>query len=139
MSIGTLINVEPPAMRIAGFFAAKTALSGPDTRAVGTAQISRLNFASWMDAEAARCAYPSEGEELIRIRLTRKALVERVANALRGSHALEELAASTRQDDRAIARMLGSRAGNLSLPYFVLLKIAQDVIAAGGRFLVPTS
>jgi hypothetical protein len=66
---------------------------------------------------------------LHRIALAREQVIRRVANLLDGSHPAD--AGNTPaigSADQAVEYLMGLRAGALPLPYFLLLKIAQDLL-----------
>lgn len=96
----------------------------------------RYPFKRWMSSLSVIGAYRNEKGELERFALTRMSLIERVANELDGSHPQGfpvpkgALAAS-----RATHYLLKDHfVAGLPLPYFLLLKDAQDIIEIGKKF-----
>jgi hypothetical protein len=93
--------------------------------------IRRCNYNQWLDAEAVQWAYQQEDGDLKHFRVTREMLIRRVANTLGPSHPkADEL---THEWDRPIHYLLQCMAANLPLPYFVLLKAAQDILECASK------
>lgn len=106
-------------------------------KALGAENVTRCNYTQWMGAEAVRLSYPAEDGALKKLAITREMIVRRVANTLDGSH---PSAAGTNEDmensfDAAVHHLLQYQMGGLPLPYFILLKIAQDILATAPKLL----
>ena len=109
----------------------------PLIKALGAEDITRCNYMQWMGAEAVRLSYPAEDGTLKKLTITREMIVRRVANTLDGSH---PSAAGTNEGmgnsfDPAIHHLLQYQMGGLPLPYFILLKIGQDILATAPTLL----
>ncbi|MFN9387433.1 MAG: hypothetical protein ACK6BU_10800, partial [Cyanobacteriota bacterium] len=70
------------------------------------------------------------------VAISREMIIKRVANTLDGSHAS---AAGGGEVDNAfdapVHHLLKYKVGGLPLPYFILLKVAQDILAIGDKTL----
>lgn len=91
---------------------------------------TRCNYAEWMGAEVVRTCYPTETGELKTVQISREMIVKRVANTMDGSHPSAAGAVNDGKNsfDPAIHHLLHYLMGGLPLPYFILLKIAQDIL-----------
>jgi hypothetical protein len=97
---------------------------------------TRCNYENWLSSEAVRVCYPSEAGGLKPVTISREMIMKRVANSLDGSHA--SAAGSDEGEnsfDAAIHYMLQYQMGGLPLPYFILLKIAQDILFVTPKLL----
>jgi hypothetical protein len=113
------------------------AFEQPMVKALEAEDITRCNYLQWMGAEAVRLSYPTEDGALEKLAITREMIVRRVANTLDGSH---PSAAATNEDmensfDAAVHHLLQYQMGGLPLPYFILLKIAQDILSIAPKLL----
>lgn len=97
----------------------------------------RCNYPQWMGAEAVRLSYPSESGELKTLSISREMIIKRVANTMDGSHpsAAGSLNDGENSFDEAVHHLLQYQMGGLPLPYFILLKIAQDIVSIAPRLL----
>jgi hypothetical protein len=98
---------------------------------------SRLNFAEWLGAEAVRMAYPDASGALQFEQLSRETIIRRVANTRDGSHpsAAQPLDSVQNRYDPAIDYLFDEHVGGLPLPYLILLKIAQDIVAIAPKLM----
>ena len=96
--------------------------------------IRRVNFVNWLGSEVARLAFREEDGRIAAYSLTREMVVNRVANILDGSHSSVEIEANNRFDP-AIKHLQLYTVGGLQLQYFILLKIAQDMLEHMARLL----
>lgn len=107
--------------------------------ALGTEQQKRCNYAHWLGAEVVRLSYPSQvsGQKMTTVSLSREMLVKRVANTLDGSHpsAAGNSTTDVNSNDEAVRQLLSHLMGGLPLPYFIILKIAQDILDIAPRLL----
>jgi len=98
--------------------------------------LSRLNFVSWMGAEAVRVCYVDETGQLRKLSISREKMIRRVANTLNGSHPSEAGNCDSHDPfDAPIHYLLDFKMGGIDLPYFILLKIAQDILANVPRLI----
>ena len=88
--------------------------------------ISKTKFDHWLGTEAARIYYRNQSNL---VSISREMLIKRLANTLNASHPQKE---NTGLDsnifDEHISYLLSFTCGGLPLPYFIALKIAQDII-----------
>ena len=103
-------------------------------KALNAESVSRCNYQQWLGAEAVRLCYRAENGSLQTVYMSREIVVKRVANALDGSHA-SAAAESTNSYDVPVKHLLEHNIGGLPLPYFILLKIAQDILENAPRLL----
>lgn len=91
--------------------------------------IKSHTFTNWLGAEAVRCAYFNERGEYKQLAISREMLIKRVANTLDGSHhSNSEGDAVENKFDAPVRHLLGYGIGGLPLPYFILMKTAQDIL-----------
>jgi len=89
---------------------------------------TRCNYAQWMASEAVRVCYPRADGTLANVGISREMIVKRVANTLDGSHPSLTAKELDNAFDPAVHYLLQYGVGGLPLPYFVLLKVAQDIL-----------
>jgi hypothetical protein len=102
----------------------------PLLKSFGVEDQTRCNYAQWLGSEVVRVCYPVETGTLKVVSINREMIMKRVANTLDGSHpsaASEDNAGDNTFDD-AVHHLLQYRVAGLPLPYFILLKIAQDIL-----------
>ena len=119
------------------FFWVNFVLEPEQMKALESQSVTRCNYSQWLGAEVVRIAYQDPAGALTVTSLTREEVVRRVANSLDGSH---PSAAATERDgtsinDAAIRKLLSYHMGGIPLPYFVLLKIAQDILEVAPKLL----
>jgi hypothetical protein len=100
----------------------------PLVKALEDESVSRLNFQQWLGAEAVRLSYPDDNGILKPVSISREMMVKRVANTLDGSHASASAVETDNTFDAPVHHLLEYKVGGVSLPYFILLKIAQDIL-----------
>lgn len=98
---------------------------------------TRCNYAQWMAAEAVRTSYLAASGELKTVSISREMIVKRVANTMDGSHpsSASDTDGVENSFDEAVQHLLQYKMGGLPLPYFILLKIAQDILAVASKLL----
>lgn len=91
--------------------------------------IARRTFSQWLESEVVRLAYKDEVGALCAFSISREVIIKRVANTLDGSHysGSENMSSSNRYN-APVNYLLKYQAGGLPIPYFILLKIAQDIL-----------
>lgn len=97
----------------------------------GPPDIARCNFQNWMGAEVVRVALP--GDPATATTISREMLIRRVANTLGASHPVGD--SDAKQIDAQIALMMRVRCAGLTLPYFLILKVAQDLLAVAPKWI----
>lgn len=90
-----------------------------------------------MGAEAVRLRFPDDLGNLTMLMISREVIINRVANTLDGSHPSAAPDPRNGKDkfDPAIKHLLQYKLGGLPLPYIILLKIAQEILANAGKLL----
>lgn len=86
-----------------------------------------------MGAEAVRVGYRDESGNLVRKSISREVLIRRVANTMGGSHPAGAEALS--DFDPAVQELMHTSVGGVPVPYFILLKSAQDILEIAPRLL----
>lgn len=105
-------------------------------RAFDAETITRCTFIQWLGAEAVRVAYLNQQGTLKEVAISREMIIKRVANTLDGSH--PSAAGGGDVDnvfDAPVQHLLKYQMGGLPLPYFILLKIAQDILDVSPKLL----
>lgn len=103
-----------------------------------TADQTRCNYENWLSSEAVRVCYPDDAGRLKVMMISREKIIKRVANTLDGSHPSAAAVSSDVEEkdiDSAIRFLLQFGMGGLPLPYFILLKIAQDILSVAPKLL----
>lgn len=95
--------------------------------------VKRCNFQQWMGSEAVAVGLPQQSGGVRRFSIPRNILIKRVANTLQGSHV--DASKSSNDFDPAVHFLLDCYVGGLPLPYFILLKAAQDILTIAPRLL----
>lgn len=138
MSVGASFKVNPNgSMELKNFRYVALALDPPAIKALSAEDVSRGNFTQWMGAEVARLGYPDRDGSLLRVSLSREQVIRRVANTLDGSHPSSGQAPGGRANrfDPPVHELLQYKVGGLPLPYFILLKTAQDILELAPKLL----
>jgi hypothetical protein len=95
-----------------------------------------LNYSDWIGAEAVRVRMPNAAGVFETLSLSREMIIKRVANTLQGSHsAAPEEKDKDNRFDPAVKFLLEIKIQGLSLPYFLLMKIAQDILAGTDKIV----
>jgi len=125
----TRIASNGPAMQISQMHFASCQLHTSVTHKLLHPQIKRCNYSHWLGSEAIRVQFinPQSGT-LDRAAITREMMVKRVANIMEGSHARADGDGGSNQFDDPIRYLSNVKCSNLPMPYFILLKIAQDIL-----------
>lgn len=96
--------------------------------------IKAHTFVNWLGTEAVRCGYFDEKGEYKEYSISREMIIKRVANTLDGSHhSTLEGGERDNKFDAPVHRLLKYKVGGLPLPYFILMKISQDIINNSGN------
>ena len=137
-SIGCSVKMNTDgSMELKNFSWIALALEGSAIKALEAVDVSRGNFSQWMGAEVVRLGYLDERDTLVRISISREQLIRRVANTLDGSHPSSEqkLAEAENRLDAPVRELLKFKMGSLPVPYFILLKSAQDILDIAPRLV----
>ncbi|MDD1621530.1 MAG: hypothetical protein LUQ11_08605 [Methylococcaceae bacterium] len=99
-------------------------------------KISRLNFIQWLGAEIVRINFRKKDGNLEVISIPREILIKRVANILDASHtSLEKSGDFDNRFDEPIKFLMAFSCGGCPIPYFLLLKVAQDIVEHGPKLI----
>ncbi len=112
-------------------------LEQPLIKALNAEEVTRCTYLQWLSSEAVRVAFndPST-DELRTVSISREMIIKRIANTLDGSHPSAAGGSNKgNQFDAPIHHLLQYKMGGLPLPYFILLKIAQDILNVAPKFL----
>ncbi|BCB07556.1 hypothetical protein HHSLTHF2_14460 [Vreelandella venusta] len=135
-TIGVSVRTQTDSVELKNFSIIFTSFEQPLIKALGAEQVKRCNFMRWMGAEAVRANLMSDDGNLKLITLSREKVIRRVANTMDGSHPSdpsEEIPLG--EFDAAIRRLMEFQVGGLPLPYFILLKCAQDIVEIAPKLL----
>ena len=104
-------------------------LEQPYIKALGNEKVTRCNYKNWMGSEIVRLQYKNSKGVLEKHSISREIIIKRIANILDASHtSLSEKDSSNNKFDEPIQWLMKFTCGGLPLPYFLLLKIAQDIL-----------
>lgn len=137
-SIGCSFKINTDgSMELKNFSWVALALEQPAIKALDAADISRGNFSQWMGAEVARVGYLEGAGTLVRTSISREQMIRRVANTLDGSHpSMGQQSCNTENRlDAPVQELLKFKMGGLPVPYFILLKVAQDLLEIAPRLI----
>ena len=126
--------MSPPLTELARYCLVATSFDEHLIKALNSESVTRCGFTQWLASEAVRVCYPREDGVLEVTTISREMIVRRVANTLDGSH--PSIAGNGGVDnafDHPVHHLLQFRMGGLPLPYFILLKIAQDILDVAPR------
>jgi hypothetical protein len=135
-ALGIAVKASPPLIELAKFAFVARDFDQPLIKALNEEKVTRCTYTPWLGAEAVRLCYSGDGGPLETVAISREMIIKRVANTLDGSHAS---AAGGGEVDNAfdapVHHLLKYKVGGLPLPYFILLKVAQDILAIGDKTL----
>ena len=128
-SASIIMNQKDDRLEIRNFSAIGKSFRGSITAERNQEIIKSHTFINWLGAEAVRCAYLDDNDEYKEYAISREMLIKRVANTLHGSHySTMEDNSTLNKFDAPIHHLLKFKVGGLPLPYFILMKTAQDII-----------
>jgi hypothetical protein len=106
---------------------------------LGQGQVSRGNYAQWLGAEVIRLSYPGGDGRCTPVGISRENLIRRMANRFNASHPTDPDGSEHKEHvlDPAIQFMMKYTVAGLPVPYFILLKAAQDIISAAPKLIPP--
>lgn len=100
-----------------------------EMRYLSMGNVKRCTFINWLGSEAARVSYFADDGKLCQHALTLEAIIKRVSNVYDGSHyskaATED---SDNRFDEPIRHLFKHLIGGLPVPYFILLRFAQEIV-----------
>lgn len=136
------IAVKPTASQIElGKFAlVTTSFDQPIIKALDSEAVTRCTFMQYLGAEAVRVAFQDQRKngQYETVAISREMIIKRVANTLDGSHPSATGGGKVDNTfDAPIHHLLQYQVGGVPLPYFILLKIAQDILEVGQKLIAP--
>ena len=93
----------------------------------------RCTFVQWLGADAVRFSFVGTDGRQVTNAFSRVDLVRCVANSMDGAHPAAASQATQKPSDVALEFLMKHRVAGLPLPYFLLLKIAQDLLSVYER------
>jgi hypothetical protein len=137
-TLGGTISVETSgAATVSSFWFSESTLDDSQVAMSGHPEISKYSYVDWMGAEAVRLWFPDGLGASRTLMISREVLINRIANTLDGSHpsAVPDPRTGKDKADPAINKLLQYTVLGVPLPYFVLLKIAKDILDNTGELL----
>lgn len=134
-ALGVEVKVSPPTIQLGKFSFVSCAFEQPVIKALNAETVIRCTFVQWLGAEAVRVAYVNGKGDYEVVTISREMVVKRVANTLDGSHASAAGGETNNTFDEPIHYLLKYQVGGLPLPYFILLKVAQDLLEIAPKLL----
>ena len=135
-TIGVSVKPQHDCLELKNFCVIFEHFEQPFIRALGAEQVKRCNYVQWLGGEAVRANLPDENGTLKLITLSRENVIRRVANSMDGSHPSDSHSKVQLSElDRTIRHLLAYKVGGLPLPYFILLKCAQDILEISPKLL----
>ena len=128
----------PPLVELGNYCVVSAVFDESTFKALSGERVKRCTYAEWLGAEAVRVSYINAHGALEVVAISREMIVRRVANTLDGSH--PSAAGGGEVDntfDAPIHHLLQYKMGGLPLPYFILLKIAQDILEISAKHMAP--
>lgn len=135
-TIGVAVRATPPLIELGKYCIVSTSFDQPLIKALDAEQVKRCTYGEWLGAEVVRVSYVNSQGALEVVAISREMIVKRVANTLDGSH--PSAAGGGEIDnmfDAPVHYLLQYQMGGLPLPYFILLKIAQDILEVAGKHI----
>ena len=137
-SIGVAVKDSGIQVELNKFAFVKIGFDQPLIKALNEEVQKRCTYMQWLGADAVRIGYRNLANNSIyeAHSLSRETIIKRVANTLDASHA--SVASHDTEPniyDEPLKRLLQFTVGGVPLPYFILLKIAQDILEVGSKHL----
>lgn len=128
---------EDGSIELKNFCFVGATLEQPIRAALDAEAQTRCNYENWLSAEAVRVCYPAKAGSLEAVTISREMIIKRVANTLDGSHPSVAAGSNSSENsfDPAIHYLLQYKMGGLPLPYFILIKIADDILSIAPKLL----
>lgn len=128
-TVGVALKLSTDYIELGKYCIISKSLEQPLIKALEAESTKRCTYPQWLAAEVVRVSCPNQKGNLETISISREMIIKRVANTLDGSH--PSAAGGGDVDnvfDEPVQRLLEYQMGGLPLPYFILLKIAQDIL-----------
>ncbi len=127
VSVGFMVDADG-AFRLRSFCFVSRQLDDSYFLSTSSVSITRCNYQQWLGAEVVKLSYADESGVLNSVCMSREILIKRVANTLDASHPTDQNSVGVNKFDAPLRHLLKYAVGDLPLPYFILLKIAQDIL-----------
>lgn len=135
-TIGVAVKVSNGYVELSKYSVISTNFDQPLIKALDSEPQKRCNYVQWLASEAVRVCYPDDNDDLKTVAISREMIIKRVANTLDGSHPSAAGGANVDNTfDAPVRHLLQYQMGGLPLPYFILLKIAQDILSTAPKLL----
>lgn len=134
-STGIAVKVGQDHIWLNKFCVVGRSFDQPLIKALEAETTTRCNYMQWLGSEVVRVSFPLADGSLKSTAISRETLVRRVANTLDGSHPSLTITESDNSIDPAVHHLLQYQVGDLPLPYFILLKVAQDILTISPKLL----
>lgn len=138
VTLGAAVKInEDGSMELKNYCIVGASFEQPLIKALQAEDQTRCNYVQWLGSEAVRVCSPTEAGDLKTVTISREMIVKRVANTLDGSHPSAAGGSNEGENsfDAAVHHLLKYQMGGLPLPYFILLKIAQDILSIAPKLL----
>ena len=125
---------EDHSIEVASFCVVNKVLDSGQRKHLRSSDLKRVGYQQWLDSEAVRVGMSSESGLIEVISIPRDVLIRRVANKYQGSHSrlVKDPWEGESKFDSCVAHLMQFRLGGLPLPYFILLKAANDILSIVG-------
>jgi transposase len=138
-TLAVAVRQNPPSIELAKYAWVSIPFEQALIKALDAETVTRCKFMEWMSTEAVRLSYYDsiKGTQVI-LAISRELMIKRVANTWDGSH--PSVASDADIDntfDAPIRHLLQFKVAGLPLPYYLLLKVARDILDVGQRLLYP--
>lgn len=133
---GNFSKLNDGPLTLYSFFLCDPTIKVGTSDIISNPKVSRLNFSQWLGAEAARMNFKRNGGNLESVSIPREILIKRLANTLDASHtSLNSPEESENKFDEPIKYLMNFNWGGCPLPYYLLLKVAQDIVNQGPKLI----
>lgn len=130
---------ENGSLEISAYYFVKGHVEPTFRHLLGEGQISRGNYVQWLGSEVVRISVPDINGHCAPLAISREGLIRRMANTFNASHPRDPAAVERNRHalDPAIEFMMKYAVAGLPVPYFILLKAAQDIIEVSPKLMPP--
>lgn len=136
-TVGIAVKAMPGYLELGKYCYVSAVFDQSLVKALEAESVTPCTYMQWLGAEAVRLSYPTRIGKLKAVSISREMMVKRVANTLDGSHPSAAAAGDIDNAfDEPIGHLLEYKMGGLPLPYFILLKVAQDILGVASKELV---
>jgi len=135
--VASEFKIAPPLLELSMFCSVSglVFVENDLTKQLKESNVTKCTYVNWLAADAVRLSYINTNGVLEPVIISREILVKRVANILDGSHPSATVKQGENIFDAPIIRLTAFNVGGLPLPYFILLKVAQDILDIAPKLL----